>query len=407
MKLTYNKLPPKTITYRDFKSFNKEAFEEELKFALQAANIQPTYANFLSISSCTLDNHAPIKKRKVRGNQVPFMNKALRKAIMRRSNLLNKLVNNRTTENWESYRKQCNKCVQIRNNAQCEYFKKLDAPYLSNSNFWTTLKPFFSEKSSSRKNPIIIENDIIFSGNAAVAEVFSKHFANVTDTLNLPEYIPPRDHNPDISDPVLRAIEIYKAHPRNIKELTNMLRDKPFEFNNVLMWEICKEVHNLKSKKSSIEIPVKILKETINSCLPHLMDILNNSIYDRIWLEDLRMANIMPVIKKTNDKGGSLMKENYRPISILPTISKLFERIIARQINEFMSNKLSSLLCGFQKRYGTQHALLRLIKKWRKCLDNSEIITAIQMDLLKAYDCISRDLLIAELHAYGFGMKLL
>ena len=104
------------------------------------------------------------------------------------------------------------------------------------------------------------------------------------------------------------------------------------------------------------------------------------------------MANITPVIKKTNDKGGSLMKENYRLISILPTISKLFERIIARQINEFMCNKLSSLLCGFRKRYRTQHALLRLIEKWRKFLDNSEIISAIQMDLSKAYDCISHDL---------------
>ena len=104
------------------------------------------------------------------------------------------------------------------------------------------------------------------------------------------------------------------------------------------------------------------------------------------------MANMQPVIRKTNDKGGSLMKENYRPISILPTISKLFERIIARQINKFVSNKLSSLLCGFRKRYSTQYALLRLIEKWRKCLD---------------YDCISHDLFIAKLHAYGFGMKSL
>ena len=89
------------------------------------------------------------------------------------------------------------------------------------------------------------------------------------------------------------------------------------------------------------------------------------------------MANITPVIKKTNDRGGSLMKENYRLISVLPTISKLFERIIARQINEFMSHKLSSLLCGFRKRYSTQYALLRLIEKWRKCLDISEIITTV------------------------------
>ena len=101
---------------------------------------------------------------------------------MTQQNLLNMLfVNNRTTENWENYRKQRNKCVKIRNNARREYFKKLSAPYLSNSNFWTALKPFFSEKSGSRKKPIIIENDVILSDNAAVAEVFSKHFANITD----------------------------------------------------------------------------------------------------------------------------------------------------------------------------------------------------------------------------------
>ena len=63
MKLRYNKLPPKIIIYRDYKSFNKDAFEEELNFASQAANTQPAYATFLSIFSRTLDKHASIKKR--------------------------------------------------------------------------------------------------------------------------------------------------------------------------------------------------------------------------------------------------------------------------------------------------------------------------------------------------------
>ena len=81
MKLTYNKLPSKTITYRDFKSFNKDAFEEELKFALQAANIQPTYVNFLSIFSRTLDNHAQIKKRKVRGTSKALIRMHLKRNL--------------------------------------------------------------------------------------------------------------------------------------------------------------------------------------------------------------------------------------------------------------------------------------------------------------------------------------
>ena len=132
MKIRYKKLPPEIITYRDYKSFNKDAFEEELNVALQVANNQVACATFLSIFSHTLDKHAPVKKRKVRGNQVLFTKKALRKAILRGSNLLNKFVNNRTTENWESHHKQRNKCVKIRNNARCDYFKKLDAPHLSN-----------------------------------------------------------------------------------------------------------------------------------------------------------------------------------------------------------------------------------------------------------------------------------
>ena len=113
-------------------------------------------------------------------------------------------------------------------------------------------------------------------------------------------------------------------------------------------------MHNLKSKRSlSQNSRYKTLKETINSCFPQLTDTVNDSIDDCILPENLGMANITPIIKKTNDKGGSLMKENYGPISILTTISKLFKRIIAGQISKFMSNKLSNSLCGLQKRYNT------------------------------------------------------
>ena len=111
------------------------------------------------------------------------------------------------------------------------------------------------------------------------------------------------------------------------------------------------------------------------------------------------------------DKGeDSCLKENYRPISILPALSKVVEKLFAKRIQAFMDTKLSKLLCGFRSGYSTQHALFRLIQKWHSCLDNSGKIGSILMDLSKAFDSLPHDLLIAKLAAYGFkysSLKLL
>ena len=100
----------------------------------------------------------------------------------------------------------------------------------------------------------------------------------------------------------------------------------------------------------------------------------------------MKLADITPVYKK-NDP---LDKTNYRPVSILPVVSKIFERIMQKQINDFIISFLSPYLCGYRKGFNTQHALLTLVENWRKILDN------------KAFDTLNHDLLIAKLHAYGF-----
>ena len=75
--------------------------------------------------------------------------------------------------------------------------------------------------------------------------------------------------------------------------------------------------------------------------------------------------------------------------------------------NRCFCNKLSEILCGFREGFSTQHALIRLIKKWRQCLDASGIVGTILMDLSKAYDCLPHDLLIAKLEAYGLDVNSL
>ena len=122
-----------------------------------------------------------------------------------------------------------------------------------------------------------------------------------------------------------------------------------------------------------------------------------------VFADDLKLADITPIFKKED----SLNKENYRPVSILPHLSKVFERILYKQIDSFMKNKFSPYLCGFRKNHNAQYSLLKMIENWKKQLDNGEKVGVIFMDLSKAFDTINHSLLLAKLKAYGFSNQAL
>ena len=100
-------------------------------------------------------------------------------------------------------------------------------------------------------------------------------------------------------------------------------------------------------------------------------------------------------------------KKNYRPITVLSSISKVYERILEGQIEPHFLSFLSPILCGFREGYGTQHALLRFIETCKKILDKGGVTGALLTDLSKAFDCLNHGLLIAKLNAYGFSTSAL
>ena len=161
--------------------------------------------------------------------------------------------------------------------------------------------------------------------------------------------------------------------------------------------------YKIKNKSSSLQRPVSILKNSADVCLIPLTAQLNNIVNDCHWPIELGSANITPAHKKESTTD----KENYRPISVLPPVSKVFEKLLCDELLDYIMDKFSPLLCGFRKQFSTHHALVRLIERWKRCLDKSGVIVGVLMDLSKAYDCIPHDLLIAKLHAYGLAIKLL
>ena len=151
------------------------------------------------------------------------------------------------------------------------------------------------------------------------------------------------------------------------------------------------------SKQNSEYISNKILKLSVNVICPFITTLINSSFRSGKFPDKLKLAEITPVPKN----GESQSASDYRPISILPAVSKLFEKAIATQLNSHFETIFSKLLCGFRKKHSTQHALIQLLRSWQKSLDNGDIVGTILMDLSKAYDCLPHDLLLAKLAAYG------
>ena len=107
------------------------------------------------------------------------------------------------------------------------------------------------------------------------------------------------------------------------------------------------------------------------------------------------MGQVTPLFKKNDE----LSKENYRPVTVLPALNNVFERLLASQLDQFYSEILSDYISAYRRHHSCETSLMRLTEDWRRSLDNKQIVAVISMDLSKAFDTIPHGLLLAKLMA--------
>ena len=178
--------PPKTISYRRFRYFGTKDFLYELenKLCSKECNGGVKYDDLTNILRSTLDNHAPLKQKHVRGNQAPFMTKELSKTIMTRSRIKNKYNKWPSRENFLALKQIKNKCTNLTQAAKKQYFaKSAENQPLTNQSFWNSISLFLTNKNVRNDDVISLnEKGRLINDQLESAETLNSHYVNIVKT---------------------------------------------------------------------------------------------------------------------------------------------------------------------------------------------------------------------------------
>ena len=218
--------------------------------------------------------------------------------------------------------------------AKKEFYANLDPTEIGNSKkFWKTFKPIFTQGTVNNNEKIgLVEDGRTLHGDKTIGECFNSYFVNITDTLDLPEETISAHEDVTHEDPVLQAINKYQHHPsiQMVKQNVVHLAEEDIfvfsHFNPVSVWNEINQLNN--TKKTSGEVSISSLKMVSDIYYQEITRHMNKSIESCEFPDKLKQADVSPIFK--NDDGTN--KKNYRPISVLSALSKVFERQISQQM---------------------------------------------------------------------------
>ena len=372
--------PPRIVETRNLKHFNRDAFVEDLNkvpwsLVNSFSDVEDSWDTFKQLFTEVADSHAPKIHVRVRGQRVPWLTREV-KQLMKERDYFHKLALKTNNEShWSSFKRQRNVVtLKLRKEKQRYFRDQFQVTKEDPRGTWKNLKQLLGGSKST--GPVTCSaNEVKDKCN-----ISNRYFVSCAENL--------RSANRS------NGQSFYKWLPQ-------LGHSNHFKLRAVTFSEVRKMLKELKPRKATgIDgIPSRLLKDGADALASPLSAIFNLSIQQNVIPAEWKKAKVTPLHKS----GAKDNPQNYRPISVLPVVSKVLERLIHKQLASYFDEH--GLLCisqsGFRRKHSTETAVTYFADEILMNMDKGEVTGCVFIDLAKAFDTVDHDILISKLKNYG------
>jgi len=383
------------IQRKNWKKFDQENFildfleinwDTEL---FHLTNTDLAFETFNTIVQNLINRHVPtvnMTKRELKTRSKPWITQGIIKSISKRNFFFRKFSSTKDPNLKSHYHRifktYRNSIVSLIRRSKTNHYSSYFTLHAANmQKVWEGIREIIGSKSSkSTSAPSLNINNNITSDPLTVANSFNDFFTSVADSVRS---------------------NIGPTHRHFSHYLSNRNPNSIF-LNPVLPVEVLKIINSLSSNKSSgpHSIPIKILNLIKHDLTIPLSFLFNLSFSSGSFPTLLKSSKVIPIFK---NKGSPLEVSNYRPISLLSNIEKILEKLMYNRVFNFLNLHKSFFerQFGFLKSHSTSHALISIIERIRKALDDGNLACGVFVDLQKAFDTVDHVILLSKLNHYG------
>ena len=261
------------------------------------------------------------------------------------------------------------------------------------ADFFKTFKPFLGSKSSTKRTEINLKvGEEIVKNQNKVAETLAYYFTTIADGIGG-------------SDVECLTENDFVSHSSVLKIAQQSISESAIILQPLTEAQVRRSLESLKVKKAAgcDSIPPLALKAGTNEIAAPLTTLFNKCINEGKWPQLWKRGDWTPVYKRDDP----LLKENYRPITVLPAVDKVLGQIIAKQLAVKFDHRRGQSLTAYRKTHSCETTLINLIEHWRLARDNKQSVGILSTDMSKAFDSLHPALLLSKLKAYGFHENLI